>query len=159
MSERRVVSGFVISMALLTTSCASRTLVFTTYTNIGLDVSAANGSPTKAVFGYKRFEGAVIPVDPSKRTKNDGDAMSVFAAIDLKNEWLNGLSVLQIFATGQAAENAASNPEAFASMLQKFGPSNGATATRTSGSGATTPTPTSGSGAATPTPTSGSGTH
>jgi hypothetical protein len=122
MSKRRALIGFIISTALLTASCAPNTLLFTTYTNLGLDVSVANGSPTKAVFGYKRFEGAIIPVDPSKRTQTDGDAMSVFAAIDLKNEWLAGLSVLQIFATGEAAVNAANNPRAFAEMLQKFGP-------------------------------------
>lgn len=146
MSRHRLVIGLAISTALLVAGCAAKTLVFTTYTNLGLDVSAANGSPTKAVFGYKRFEGAVIPVDPSKRTKTDGDAMSVFAAIDLTNGWLSGLSVLQIFATGDAAESAAKNPEAFADMLQKFGPSKSAT-------------PTPSSGASTPTPTLGSGVH
>ncbi len=113
---------FVVLAALVAAGCGTNTLVFTTYTNLGLDVSAANGTPTKAVLGYKRFEGAIIPVDPSKRTATEGDAMSVYAAIDMRNQWLDGLTVLQVFATGDAAVKAAEKPAAFAELLQKFSP-------------------------------------
>lgn len=122
MRQHSATACIVTVAALLSWGCTTNTLVFTTYTNFGLDISAANGTPTKAVFGYKRFEGAVVPVDPSKRTATDGDAMSLLAAMDLENGWLNGLTVVEVFATGPAAVNAASNPEAFAEMLQKFGP-------------------------------------
>lgn len=119
----RTMSLLIAALGLLATGCASRTLVFTTYTNVGLDISAANGTPTSAVFGYKRFEGAIVPVDPTRRTETDGDAMSVYAAINLKNEWLQGLSVVQVFATGDAATSAATNADSFASMFRNVAPS------------------------------------
>jgi len=42
----------------------SNHLLFMTYTKMGLDISTVNGTPTQALFGYKRFEGAIVPVDP-----------------------------------------------------------------------------------------------
>ena len=96
--------------------CSSKNLIFTTYTTVGLDISATDAKPTKAVFGYKRFEGAIVPVDPTDETK---EAMSVYAGINLKNQWLQGLDLVQVFATGKAAENAATNPKGFAELLQK----------------------------------------
>lgn len=119
--DRMVCAAAFLGAFLVCGGCSSRTLVFTTYTNIGVDVSAANGTPTRAVFGYKRFEGAVVPVDPTQRTKDSGEAMSVFAAIDMTNGWLDGLSAIQVFATGEAAVEAAKEPAAFGRMLQKFG--------------------------------------
>jgi hypothetical protein len=81
-------------------------LVFTTYTKTGLDITVADGAPTEAVFGYKRFEGAVIPVDEESDT---ADAHSIYAGLCIENSWIKGLALGQVFATGEAAEGIASD--------------------------------------------------
>jgi hypothetical protein len=96
------------------TSCRTTHLVFTTYTKVGLDVSTQDGQPTQAMLGYKRFEGAVIPVDLESSTAEGGvpkDAKSVFAAISVDNSWIQGLKIHQVFATGKSAEDVAANPD------------------------------------------------
>ncbi len=82
-------------------------LIFTTYTKVGVDISAVNQTPTEAVFGYKRFEGAIVPVDPGDTTKPE--AHSVFAGLCARNNWLTGLKIAQVFATGAAAVDIASS--------------------------------------------------
>jgi hypothetical protein len=82
-------------------------LLFTTYTKVGLDISLTDGQPTEAVFGYKRFEGAIVPVDPDAE-----EAQSLYAGLCIDNGWLSGLTIGQVFATGEAAVRAASNPAA-----------------------------------------------
>ena len=102
-----------LSLSGLLTGCATGQLTFLTYTKVGLDVSTTEQQPTAAVFGYKRFEGAIIPVD-----KTDEEAASVYASIDLENHWLCGLDVVQLFATGKAAENVAANTSKAAKTFQ-----------------------------------------
>jgi hypothetical protein len=101
-------------MSVLITGCNSPNLVFTTYTKTGLDISATEGVPTQALFGYKRFEGAIIPVDPENTELDENgvpkDALSVFAAMDIENNWIKGLKIRQVFATGKAAVQAAEDP-------------------------------------------------
>jgi hypothetical protein len=100
---------------MLVIGCTSSNLVFTTYTKAGVDFSAAEGVPSQALFGYKRFEGAIIPVDPENtELDEDGvprDALSVFAAMDIENNWVQGLKIRQVFATGKAAVQAAEDPQ------------------------------------------------
>ncbi len=48
-------------------ACSNTHLIFATYTKVGLHIGMSNQVPTEAVFAYKRFEGAIIPVDPSLR--------------------------------------------------------------------------------------------
>ena len=93
--------------------CASsKDLLFTTYTKVGVDISAVNGTPTEAVLGYKRFEGAIIPVDPEHEpAKGDPRIPSLYASMDFRNGWLSGLCIAQMFATGQAALNATENTD------------------------------------------------
>jgi hypothetical protein len=101
----------LLALALLP-ACQSDRLTFTTYTKFGLDLSATNGTTTGLMFGYKRFEGALIPVDMSKATGADKDLMPVFAAIDLTNSWFGGIKLVQMFATGTAAKKLANSPNA-----------------------------------------------
>ncbi|MCR9093060.1 MAG: hypothetical protein NXI30_02475 [bacterium] len=89
-------------------SVSSDSLIFTTYTKVGLDVSATDGTPTEAVFGYKRFEGAIVPVD---ETSDEPATHSVFAGLCIENSWLGGLDIHQVFATGAAAETAANRDQ------------------------------------------------
>lgn len=92
--------------ALVGTGCHSDALVFTTYTKVGLHASATGNTPNNLMFGYKRFEGAIIPVDP---TKPESDVASVYAAISLTNGWFSGIHLQQVFATGDAAVSASTN--------------------------------------------------
>ncbi len=86
--------------------CHNDALVFTTYTKVGLHASATGNTPNNLMFGYKRFEGAIIPVDP---TKPESDVASVYAAISLTNGWFSGIQLQQVFATGDAAVSASTN--------------------------------------------------
>jgi hypothetical protein len=109
--------GHKLALFLLLTApigCATGSLAFVTYTKIGLDVSATDSQPTAALFGYKRFEGAIVPVDGGEE-----EAMSIYAAIDLENHWLCGLDVVQVFATGQAAENSAKRSDVFDKVMRE----------------------------------------
>jgi len=103
--------------------CKSNHLIFTTYTKVGLDVSTTDGQPTSALFGYKRFEGAIIPVDVDEQEmvgdpEIPKDARSVYAAIDLENSWLQGLKIYQVFATGEAATQAANSPDKMREIIE-----------------------------------------
>jgi hypothetical protein len=111
-------------LVFLTPACAPRSLIFTTYTTVGLDISATDAKPTKAVLGYKRFEGAIVPVDPEARDAAgaEREAMSVYAAVAMSNTWLNGLDLTQAFATGPAAVNAVRNPAALNDAIRNLRP-------------------------------------
>lgn len=52
-------------VAMLAGGCSSTHLVFSTYTKVGLDMTVGDGVPPRVAFAYKRFEGAIIPTDPS----------------------------------------------------------------------------------------------
>lgn len=93
-------------LALVASGCHNDALVFTTYTKVGLHASATGNTPNNLMFGYKRFEGAIIPVDASKP---ESDVASVYAAISLTNGWFSGLHLQQVFATGDAAVSASTN--------------------------------------------------
>ena len=95
------------SSVMAITGCKSNDLVFTTYTKVGLHITAVDSTPTSLIFGYKRFEGAIIPVDRDKATGKPEDVGSVYAAMAITNAWLKGLSIQQSFATGDAAVEAA----------------------------------------------------
>jgi hypothetical protein len=105
--------------------CAARNLVFTTYTKVGLDVSATSNEPPNGVFGYKRFEGTIIPFDAESAVDEKEDVASVYSAIDLKNEWFGGLAIFQVFATGTAAQKVAEKPEGMAKFIAEARESRG----------------------------------
>jgi hypothetical protein len=149
-------------------ACASRSLVFTTYTDIGLDVGLANDVPAKVVLGYKRFEGAVIPVDLSRQQATSGtppstgtavqksessqEAMSVYAALNMKNTWSDGLKLVQVFATGDAAVSVAHNPTYLVNAITSLRAADAADATATATKATTSPTPSPTAKATSPTP-------
>lgn len=96
-------------LAAASLGCTANHLVFTTYTKVGLDVSTTNGQMVDGVFGYKRFEGAIIPVDHAANAGvADPKMASVFAGVSVRNSWINGLDLAQVFGTGEAAKNLAS---------------------------------------------------
>jgi hypothetical protein len=105
-----VVAGLALAVVSLS-GCRSNHLYFSTHTKFGVDVSAVNGVPSSAMLGYKRFEGAIVPVIPPDKDGNTDpaagngapEAASVLAVIDMNNKWLGGLDLFQLFATGEAA--------------------------------------------------------
>jgi len=84
--RRRLSTVGVVLLAGLLSGCRTGThlLFFTTYTKVGLDISAVNGTPTQALFGYKRFEGAIVPVDPPSAF----DPVHALEALEAKAEEL-----------------------------------------------------------------------
>lgn len=105
--ERRRSLAATALLSLLAFGCATDHLVFTTYTKVGIDVSSVDGQPAQAVMGYKRFEGAILPVDVANENQ---EAPSVFAGSIVRNGWFS-LDITQVFATGKAAEQAAADTE------------------------------------------------
>ncbi len=104
-------------LAALSGCAPANHLVFTTYTKVGLDLSAVGQTPTHVLLGYKRFEGALIPVDLESKAGQAGEAQSVYAGFNLENDWFQGLKITQAFATGKAAQKAASNPNVGLGMI------------------------------------------
>lgn len=84
--------------------CA-RNLLFSTYTTLGFELQARGTMPTALRLAYKRFEGAIIPVDVGDVTVPE--AHSVLASFDANQTWFQGIRITQVFATGAAAELAA----------------------------------------------------
>lgn len=92
--------GAIAALCLMTTGCTPRHLVFTTYTRLGLNITAAGDVPTNLGFGYKRFEGVIIPVDPTKADPKNPAIPSVQATLHLTNRWFDGVTLEQTFSTG-----------------------------------------------------------
>lgn len=80
-------------------------LIFTTQTAAGLDISGINGTSPKVALAYSRHELAFVP------RKQDGSSHSVYGGLDadirfkIPPEYI----IKQVFATGDAATNAANN--------------------------------------------------
>lgn len=103
---RRLVSIVIGAFAPLMSGCG-RDLIFTTYTTVGVEVKGVNNIPTALRLGYKRFEGAVVPVDLKARDAQEKHlpAHSIFAGMEVEQKAF-GVRVAQVFATGEAAKAA-----------------------------------------------------
>lgn len=122
-NDRQMSRCLMLFVALLIAAglsgCQMRRLVFATYTKGGLDVTFADTTPGQIVFGYKRFEGAIVPVaittvdKDDENTENNDDQSNdkpmaaLFAAVKVDANWADGLKIYQDFATGDAAKQAA----------------------------------------------------
>lgn len=94
----------IVAFALLgagLVGCGKRDLYFATSSNIGVDVAGDSVSPVQASFGFQRREIAQVP------SSADGEAFPVYGNLDVDMKWFGERIVHQIFATGQAASNAA----------------------------------------------------
>lgn len=112
---KRLFWALLVSALLM--GCEATHLAQASYTKIGLEVSSTGTQPTSAVFGYKRFEGAFIPVDPG----SEDDIMSVLSYSEVENGWTNGLEVYHIFGTGAAATLAVQQSQVLARLLERNG--------------------------------------
>ena len=97
-----------LAATLLVAGCA-KDLLFMTYTTLGVELTGQGNIPTSVRLAYKRFEGAVIPVDP----KTGAEALSVLASIDAEQS-LWTVRVNEVFATGEAAKTAATTESMYA---------------------------------------------
>lgn len=90
---------------------ASRPMIFGTATNAGLKVAFLQGAPSTLNFAYKRREMSIIPVRGSDKDET-GAYGSALASIKLgaAAKTVDGtkMEIEQFFATGEAAENLAS---------------------------------------------------
>ncbi len=102
----RCTAAVIVAASASLAGCTSKYMTVTTFSKVGIDVTAGPASVVPpAVVGYKRFEGAIIPVDPAHVTDEASpDAPSVFTLFAMRNDWLGGVRIYQAFATGHAAE-------------------------------------------------------
>lgn len=121
-----------------TNAFSTKSLFFVTDTSYGLKLSAGKQdlSPT-LMLGYKRVEGAVIPVDdhePEVRsvyadiTINSSTDMLVAADSGAPLPRNRGVRIVQRFATGDAAVGAASNSKIQRALSEKISPESQAAA-------------------------------
>lgn len=125
-----------------TTDKTTKPLVFVTGTTFGLQLSAGEGQvQPKLVMGYRRGEGAYIPVpDPNEevrsvyadllintksRTTGDGQD-SPALTITTNFPTVSGVRIKQSFATGRAAENLAKRSDVQARLNAAAGTAMGA---------------------------------
>jgi len=90
---------------------AKRIMVFGTGTTLGLKLGFGTAGPESILFGYKRIEYSSLPIG----NKDDNDVYgSVLASIDLDVDGDligdSGVRLAQLFASGDAADTLASNP-------------------------------------------------
>ncbi|MHB9117810.1 MAG: hypothetical protein ACYC2R_06015 [Burkholderiales bacterium] len=104
-----VTTAVLLGVAALAGGCASEreVLFFGTHTALGVDVSGTVGVPDSVSLGYQRREVAVVP------PKKDGTTRSVLGATD-SDLGLGDVRIKQLFATGEAARQAAGSSAAAA---------------------------------------------
>lgn len=100
---------------LLLVGCAGPAVVFTTATQVGVEVNAADGGRQGARAGYDRFEGVIMPMAAPRTDKEPGpvlkQAYPVYSEYEFESGSLapttaaleGGIVVRQVFATGKAA--------------------------------------------------------
>jgi hypothetical protein len=125
-------------LLLLVAGC-QKTLVFTTETKFGLDISQNATQTPQVTMGYERAAAASFPVAQTNSTVTDAgltnDAYAVLADISIyynpvrifTTNSTNQLRINQFFATGLAAQNLATNT----SFGEYFGGKAGTNATNT----------------------------
>lgn len=115
MTNGRVLRRSALALLLViagTAGCA-KTLVFSTATKVGLDISQQTDQTIDVMFGYDRMEIASIPAPRDTDAADGTDTYSVLGifSISYGNPFQGEpLKVDQFFATGQAALRAAETP-------------------------------------------------
>ena len=111
----------LVFLLLLVPGCANPSHLFFYQTTVfGLDVAVSPETKTvKVVAGYDRQTEAVIPtsqiVTSTGQTRNQ--ALSVVGRTKIEAGWFGPQKITDNFATGTAAQNVATNPEAIADLL------------------------------------------
>ncbi len=102
-----------LSTLVLLGGCAN-TLVFSTATTFGLDISQRPEQTINVSLGYDRAEVASIPAPKDIDATEQNDTYSLVGTFSVKygNPWrLEPLTLRQFFATGWAARIASQDPE------------------------------------------------
>src|SRR5688500_2713359 len=113
--RRSFISAVIVCIAC---GCASqKRVIFTTQTAAGLDISGNGPIPTKVAFAYNRHELAFVP------PKDDGTSHSIYGGLDadIRFKIPPDYIIKQVFATGQAATNAANNGAGLANGVVPLG--------------------------------------
>lgn len=111
MKRRRGVAGWVLVLALAGGGCVN-TMMFSTATKVGLDISQRADQVIDVSLGYDRIEVVSIPAPKDSDASQDTEAYSVLGIFDLRygNPWLDRpLIVNQFFGTGAAAQKMAND--------------------------------------------------
>lgn len=118
--------AFCFCAATMLSSCA--TVIFSTVSTFGVELSAAEGGQPGARVGYNRFEGVTMPhryvegkEDPktySVRSISEFESGPLF--LPTIGEATRGVKVIQVFATGEAASS--NLKENFEKLKTRFDP-------------------------------------
>jgi hypothetical protein len=127
MSYRRIHAWTLVLGALLS-ACQSgqKSILFTTKTSLGIELSTIEANKQGVALGYERFAGVVMPVVKEGEAEEPSqlldEAYSVLALHDMDTgsfafTGLGKLKITQVFATGEAAVSAEA-PEAVANTFR-----------------------------------------
>lgn len=119
--QSRLVLGIVVVLALQLGGCTGgRVIVFATGTVIGVEATVEEAQQHFLV-GVKRFEGAVVPAVHTAgglQGTARGQAYSVFAVLGFRTGLSQPTRILQIFATGEAANTMAGSSSAASNITK-----------------------------------------
>lgn len=104
----------IVLLALVCLGGCAKTLVFSTATKVGLDISQRADQMIEVSFGYDRAEVASVPA-PEDHASKDLDIYSVLGIFSVSygnpfSTQRDPLTIHQFFATGEAAKKAARTP-------------------------------------------------
>jgi hypothetical protein len=105
-------AALLLAMPLATGGCVN-TVIFSTATKVGLDISQRADQVIDVSLGYDRIEVVSIPAPTDTDAGANTDTYSVLGIFDLRygNPWADQpLVVNQFFGTGVAAQRMANDP-------------------------------------------------
>ncbi len=113
MRWRSHVAVVALGIAIVLTSGCTKTMMFSTATKVGLDISQRADQVVDMTLGYDRVEVVSIPVKPDTDATGTDDTYSVLGIFDLRygNPFAGQpLTLNQFFGTGAAARQMAQDP-------------------------------------------------
>ena len=118
MTNRRLSlrSALALVLVLISAAGCTKTLMFSTATKVGLDISQRTDQMIDVTFGYDRVEIVSIPAPTDTDATKDTDTYSVLGIFSVSyggnpfTTQREPLKVDQFFATGKAAKKAAETP-------------------------------------------------
>ncbi len=120
---RRKRQLFSAALFMVFAGCANPShLVFYQSTILGVDVATnAQGGTVHATLGYDRQTNAFIPktINKDDNGKDQIEAMSLISKTDVDVEWLLIQQIHERFATGDAAVNLATKPDAIKALSER----------------------------------------
>jgi hypothetical protein len=116
MSQRPAVAPLLLLLLGVLSGCSAKTLLFSTATKVGLDISQRADQMIDVTFGYDRAEFASIPVPRDADATSETNTYSVLGifSVSYGNPFAiqerQPLKIDQFLATGEAAKQAVETP-------------------------------------------------